>query len=93
MVWSPCTKRNIDKLERVQRRATKSISKSDYPYDIRLKKLNIMSLEKRRLLTDVTFLYEVLNGNINTVVDKIIDFSLRNKDFLTQRRNLPLKLV
>ena len=33
MVWSPYTKRNIDKLERVQRRATKFILKSDDPYD------------------------------------------------------------
>ena len=90
MVWSPYTKRNIDKLERVQRRATKFILKSDDPYDIRLKKLNLMSLEKRRSLTDVTFLYKVLNGNINIDVSKIIDFhseadrfSLRSKDSLT----------
>ena len=68
MVWSTYTKRNIDKLERVQRRVTKVILKSDYPYDIRLKKLNLMSLEKRRLLTDVTFLHEVLE------VSKITDF-------------------
>ena len=47
VVWSPYTKRNTDKLERVQRRATKLILKSDDPHDIRLKKLNLMSLEKR----------------------------------------------
>ena len=74
VVWSPYRKRNIDKLERVQRRVTKLISKSNHPYDIRLKKLNLMSLEKRRLLTDVTFLHEVLNGNINIEVGKITDF-------------------
>ena len=61
VVWSPYTKRNTDKLERVQRRATKLILKSDDPYDIHLKKLNLMSLEKRRSLADVTFLYKVLN--------------------------------
>ena len=38
VVWSPYTKRNTDKLERVQRRATKLILKSDDPYDTRLKK-------------------------------------------------------
>ena len=74
VVWSPYTKRNIDKLERVQRRVTKLISKSNHPYDIRLKKLNLVSLEKRRLLTDVTFLHEVLNGNIDIEVGKITDF-------------------
>ena len=59
VVWSPYTKRNIDKLERVQRRATRFILKSDDSYDIRLKKLNLMSLEKRRSLADVTFLYKI----------------------------------
>ena len=43
-------------MEWVQRRATKFILKSDDPLDIRLKKLNLMSLEKGRLLTDVTFI-------------------------------------
>ena len=93
VVWSPYTKRNTDKLERVQRRATKFISKSDDPNDIRFKKLNLMSLEKRRSLTDVTFLYNVLNGNIDIDISKIIDFhseadrfSLRSKDFLTLKK-------
>ena len=50
VVWSPYTKRDTtDKLERVQRRATKFILKSDDPNDIRFKKLNLMSLEKRRI--------------------------------------------
>ena len=90
VVWSRYTKRNTDKLERVQRRATKFILKSDDPYDIRMKKLNPMSLEMRRSLTDVTFLYKVLNGNIDIAISKIIDFqseadrfSLRSKDNLT----------
>ena len=64
VVWSPYTKRNTDKLQRVQRGATKLILESDDPYDFRLKKLNLMSLGKRRSLADVTFLYKVLNGNI-----------------------------
>ena len=93
VVWSPYTKRNIDKLERVQRRATKFISKRDDPYDIRLMKLNLLSLEKRRSLTDVTFLYKVLNGNIDIEISKIIDFhseadrfSLRSKNSLTLKK-------
>ena len=93
VVWSPYTKRNTDKLERVQRRATKLILKSDDPYDIRLKKLNLMSLERRRSLADVTFLYKVLNGNIDIDMSKIIDFhseadrfSLRAKDSLTLKK-------
>ena len=52
-----------------------------------------MSLEKKRLLTDVTFLYKVNNGNIDIDVSKILDFhseadrfSLRSKDFLTLKK-------
>ena len=52
-----------------------------------------MSLEKRRLLTDVTFLYKVNNGNIDIDVSKMLDFhseadrfSLRSKDFLTLKK-------
>ena len=52
-----------------------------------------MSLEKRRLLTDVTFLYKVNAGNINIDVSKILDFhseadrfSLKSKDFLTLKK-------
>ena len=93
MVWSPYTKRITDKLERVQRRATKFILKGDDPYDIRLKKLNLMSLEKRRSLADVTFLYKVLNGNIDIDISKIVDFhtevdrfSLRAKDSLILKK-------
>ena len=38
--WKPYTKRNIDKLEAVQRRATRWITRSDDDYDTRLSKLN-----------------------------------------------------
>ena len=58
-----------------------------------MKKLNFVSLEKRRLLTDVTFLYKVNMGNINIDVSKILDFqseahrfSPRSKDFLTLKK-------
>ena len=87
-------------LERVQRRASKFILKCNNPYDIRLKKFNLMSLEKRRLLTDVTFLYKVNNGNINIDVSKILDFhseaycfSLRSKDFLTLKKKYARTIV
>ena len=56
VVWSPYTSRNIDKLERNQRRGTKFISRqNDISYEDRLKCLNMLSLEKRRYLFDVTF--------------------------------------
>ena len=80
-------------MEKVERRATKFIVKNDDPCDIRLKKLNLMSLEKRRLLADVTFLCKALKGKINIDVHSYIEFystgdrhSLRHKDNLTLKK-------
>ena len=74
VVWSPFTKRNIDKLERIQRRATKFILKSNDQYDIRLRELNLLTLEQRRFLFDVTFLFKALNGYMDVDFSKFLDF-------------------
>jgi len=73
-VWSPYTKRNIKKIEGVQRRATKFISKTDGDYDTLLRKLNLMTLENRRVLADATFLFKALNGITNINVNSYVDF-------------------
>ena len=89
-IWSPYTTKGIEKLERVQRRATKFILKTEDTYACRLNKLNLLSLEKRRLLADVTFLYKALNGIIDINVEPYVDFyketdhySFRHNDKLT----------
>ena len=67
VVWSPSTSRNIDKLERIQRKGSKFIlGQIDISYEDRLKCLNLLSLEKRRYPFDVvTFLYKAFNGYLN----------------------------
>ena len=52
--WKPHTKGNIDKLEAVQRRATRWITRSDDDYDTRLSNLKLFSLFNRRFIRDVT---------------------------------------
>ena len=52
--WKLHTKRNIDKLEAVQRRATRWITKSDDDYDTRLSKLKLLSLFNRSFIRYVT---------------------------------------
>ena len=75
VVWSPYTSRNVDKLERIQRRGTKFIlGKWNLSYEERLKCLNLLSLEKRRYLFDVTFLYKALNGYLNVDVSPFLNF-------------------
>ena len=76
-MWSPHTSRNISKLERIQRRATKSILKTNDDYEQRRKKLNLLSLEQRRFLFDVLFLYKALNGYINIDLSTYVQFFLR----------------
>ena len=74
VVWSPFTKRNIDKLERIQRRATKFILKSNDQYYIRLRELKLLTLEQRRFLFDVTFLFKALNGYMDVDFSQFMDF-------------------
>ena len=61
VVWSPFTARNITKLERVQRRTTKFILKTENDYEVCISKLNLLSLEHRRFLFYVIFFYKALN--------------------------------
>ena len=58
IVTSPHTRRNIDLIELVQKRATKLILRSDNNYESPLKEINLVSLEQRRFIADVTFLYK-----------------------------------
>ena len=51
--WKPHTKRNIDKLEAVQRKATRWITKSDDVYDTILFKLKLLSLFNRRFIREL----------------------------------------
>ena len=52
--WNPHTKCNTDKLEAVQQRATRWITKSDDDYDTRLSKLKLLLLFNKRFIRDVT---------------------------------------
>ena len=63
IVWSPHTKKNIRKLERVQRAATKLVLElKDLTYEERLRKLEIPTLESRRARGDLIGIYKMVNN-------------------------------
>ena len=63
-IWNPHLARDIDILEKVQRRATKIVpSISTLSYESRLAQLNIHSLYCRRQRSDLIEVYKILNGH------------------------------
>ena len=61
--WSPNQVGDIRRIEGVQRRFTKLIPElRNLPYEIRLKKINLTTLEVRRIRGDLIEVYKILNG-------------------------------
>jgi len=66
VVWSPAFKKDIVRIEAVQRRFTKRLSGySKLYYDERLASLNCESLYSRRVKCDLVMCYQMLTGSVN----------------------------
>ena len=61
--WCPYLKKDIEKIEKVQHRATRMISSiSNLSYDERLIKTNLITLENRRLRSDIIEVWKIMHG-------------------------------
>ena len=68
--WSPYLEKDIETLEKVQRRVTKHIhGLSNLEYDERLKTLRWMRLRARRERGDVILAFQYLHGNVELNLD------------------------
>ena len=67
VIWNPYLKRQSEKIEQVQRRATRLLKEcKEMSYEERLGYLNLHSLKGRRVRGDLIQVYKIMNG-----VDKL----------------------
>ncbi|KAK4822223.1 hypothetical protein QYF61_011864 [Mycteria americana] len=71
-LWSPQHRKDMDLLERVQRRATKMIQGLEHlSYKDRLRQLRLFSMEKRRLWGELIAAFQYLKGAYKKNGDKL----------------------
>ena len=86
--WSPYLRKDIDMLEKIQRRATKLIpGLRDRRYEERLKECGLTTLETRRLRGDQIEVFKILNGYEN--IDSNIFFEIKESK-ITRGHNYTL---
>ena len=73
--WRPYKQKDIDSMEKVQRRATRMMEGlGGLSYEERLERTNLLSLEMRRLRSDLIEVYKIINGFEGLNVDDFFEF-------------------
>jgi len=74
LIWSPGYSYLIESIEKVQRRFTKQIPGLIISYQERLKRLNISSLELRRLHSGLIQCFKIVFGYVDIHCDDYFEF-------------------
>ena len=86
--WNPHLRKDVDMLEKIQRRATKLIpGLRDLTYEDRFKECGLTTLETRRLRGDQIEVFKILNGYEN--IDSNILFEIKESK-ITRGHNYTL---
>ena len=93
-VWSPWLQKDIDILERVQRKFTKNVSGlGGKPYDQRLIELELLSLEDRRRYLAIVETFKMLNGYTNVDYRELFDLNRDVTRRVTRAADCPMDIV
>ena len=78
VIWSPHMRKHVKKIERIQRLATRMIPGfKELPYEERLMRLDMTTLEERRMRGDLITVYRIVNG-IDILDRDLIEIAPRN---------------
>jgi hypothetical protein len=96
--WSPYLRKDVIKLEKVQRRATKMIpTLRNKSYEERLLALNLFSLEQRRSRGDMIEVWKILNGRENIDMNELLTLDessiTRTNGFKLVRRRFAMEVA
>ena len=93
-VWSPQNRGNINKLEKVEKRATKLVpGLSDLPYERRLHHLGLTTLEERRAGGDMIQVFKILQGYEDIDPNQFFKVAVRGTYTQGKTRGHSLKLL
>ena len=75
-VWSPCLKKDIELIEKVQKRFTKRVpGLENLKYQQRLAKLKMHSLEQRRMVADLVQCYKIVYQHSDISFDQFFNYA------------------
>ena len=93
-IWDPILKRDIDALEKVQRRATKIVPElKELSYEDRLLKLGLYPLSERRLRGDMIATFKIINGFMECNQEKLLPLNMGPQKTRSHSQQIKLNLA